>query len=565
MKSKFRITNVSSLVIIMMLGLAVIITTVNLVTTYVEFGGNTEKMLEDYMRDMASTGGEVVHSLYKEYEDQVPQDKWTQYFENMKIEEFPSSYAYVVNLNNKNMVFHPDETKIGSPVSNSVILGLCDDVSSGKKFDKKDYVEYEFKGEIKMAAYSVVADDNYVLVISADKKDISNKVNGIFKKAFFITIVAVLIIVVFVTIVLKKLMKDLEEVKSVVEQLSHFELADNPEQTERLCRKKSEIGDIAIAVRDLKSTLRDTVTILKNNSELLASYSDELSDHSGTVSEFMVSIDSACNDIAEGATSQAHSTEEATHNAINMGELIDVSINAVDELKYVSEEVKKATYSAGDKLAGVTDSNQKVTDVTEKIGISISETSKSAEAIRSAAEIITSIASQTNLLSLNASIEAARAGEAGRGFAVVASEISQLSEQSNQAAAQISEIINELISNSNRSVEDIKEAKLITEEQTERLKEAIVEFNNAKNGLDKSLKEIDKVKSTAKKLDVSKNQVLDIVQSLAAISEENAASTEETASSVTQAKDIIDEVADKANNVSSVAIQLEQDANKWIL
>ena len=137
----------------------------------------------------------------------------------------------------------------------------------------------------------------------------------------------------------------------------------------------------------------------------------------------------------------------------------------MNNLKSVSLGVKDVTDSAGDKLAEVRESNKKVTEVTEQIKTSILETSESADDIRQAADVITDIASQTNLLSLNASIEAARAGEAGRGFAVVASEISQLAEQSNQAAVEIRGIINELIDNSNRSVEDIQSAKDITEDR----------------------------------------------------------------------------------------------------
>lgn len=565
MKKRFRITNVKSLVVIMIVVISVVITAANMITAYIEFGGNINETLENYMMDMASSGSEVVQTLYKEFEGEVPAEKWSQYFGEMNIEKLPSSYAYVVDLNTTNMLFHPTADKIGQPVSNEVILNLCKSKESGKAFEKQAYVEYEFKGEIKMAAYSVAADDNYVLVISADKSDITSSVGRIMGKTFLITIICMIVALVIVIIINNRIMKDLDEVTGVVQQLGNFELSDNEEQTIRLCSKQSEIGDIAKAVRDLRECLRYTVTNLKENSEKLASYSNDLSNNSENVSDTMISIDGACNEIADGATSQAHSTEEATGAAFKMGTLIDSSIRAVDTLKTVSQDVKTATYSAGDKLSEVSESNRKVTDVTEQIKTSILETSASAENIRQAADVITDIASQTNLLALNASIEAARAGEAGRGFAVVATEISQLAEQSNQAAVEIQGIINALIDNSNKSVGDIQNAKNITEEQTARLNDAIKEFNKAKEGLDHSLVEIDRVKDSTVELDVSKNQVLDIIEALSAISEENAASTEETAAAVTQAKNIVDDVAERASNVSQVAEILEQDANKWIL
>jgi methyl-accepting chemotaxis protein len=563
MDKRFRITNVKSLVVIMLVVVAIFITASSMITAYVEFGGDINQILESYMRDMASSCGEILQSLADENNGDVPVEEMRQRFGDISIEKLPSSYAYVVDLNTKEMLYHPTSEKIGQPVANSVIQGLCDSVAAGKSFERDDYVEYVFNGSTKMAAYSVVADDNLVLVISADKSDITSSISSVMRKTYFITLIVTVIAMIVVIVINNKIMKDLDEVTGVVAQLGRFELADDEEKTERLCKKNSEIGDIARAVRDLRSTLIETVSTLKGNSEKLAGYSVELTDNSGFVSDSINNIDSACNEIAEGATNQAQSTEKATNVTAVMGNLIDLSIAAVDNLKDVSTEVKTATYTAGDKLSEVSVSNKKVTDVTEQIKKSIMETSGSAESIRQAANVITDIASQTNLLSLNASIEAARAGEAGKGFAVVASEISKLAVQSNEAAVEIQGIIDQLISNSNKSVADIQSAKNITEEQTERLMDAINEFNKAKDGLDRSIVEIDKVKNSTVELDSSKNEVIDVIQSLAAISEENAASTQETAASVTQAKSMVDNVAERANNVSEVAKFLADDAQKW--
>lgn len=565
MKKHFRITNVKSIIMVMMLTISVVVTAANALTSYLEYGKSYNETLEHYLKGLTTSSRDIVETLYEKYSDNIPDNEWKKYFSDIKVEELPSSSVYVVDVKTTNMLYHKTAEKIGQPVSNEVILGLCNDINAGKNFEKDAYVEYKFDGEKKIASYSVAVSDKYVIVISADKKDITSCVNIIIVKSVAFSLISMFIILGAAVFISTKVMKQLDEVTEVVQELGRFELNGDDEKVEQLCNRRSEIGDIAKAVRNLRDTLRRTVTNLKDNSTKLALYSGELSDHSANVSESMTNIDGACTDIAEGATSQADSTEEAMLAASKMGTLIDSSIAAVDELKVVSNEMKEATDIASDKLSEVGESNKKVIDVTQKIKVSISETSESAESIHQAANVITDIASQTTLLALNASIEAARAGEAGRGFSVVASEISQLAEQSNQAAVEIQEIINNLIDNSNQSVEDIQDAKSIIEEQTEHLKDVIDRFEVAKDGIERSLKEIENVKDSTFELDSSKNRMIDIIQGLSAISQQNAASTEETSAAVTQTKTVIEGVSERAAEVSNVASILEEDANKWKL
>ena len=159
---------------------------------------------------------------------------------------------------------------------------------------------------------------------------------------------------------------------------------------------------------------------------------------------------------------------------------------------------------------------------------------------------------------MNASIEAARAGEAGRGFAVVASEISKLADQSNNSATEIEKIINELLIESNKTVDIMEEVKGIVSEQEEKLNMTKAEFENVSRGIESSVGSVENISGRMVELDIAKNGIIDVIQSLSAISEENAAATEETSASVQELDSTVGSLSEAAKDLKVIAEQLDQ-------
>ncbi len=276
-------------------------------------------------------------------------------------------------------------------------------------------------------------------------------------------------------------------------------------------------------------------------------------------------IDLAITGIADGATNQAEDVEQTTHQITDLGNFMDDMVSNVGELDNTSAHMKDASDEAFQILNGLSASNQKTTDGINKISDLIHTTNNSVQEIKEAVSLISSIASQTNLLSLNASIEAARAGEAGKGFAVVASEIQQLADQSDKSADTIYQVITNLTENFQNTMSVMDEVVQATLEQNEKLNETQTQFNIVRGGIDQSRDKTSIIKASIEECNKVIINVNELMINLSAISEENAASTTETANSMQVLNRTINELLAESQKLLAASSALEKDMQSFIL
>lgn len=276
-------------------------------------------------------------------------------------------------------------------------------------------------------------------------------------------------------------------------------------------------------------------------------------------------VEKAISEIAQGATSQAQDTQTATENIILMGNMIEETSTEVDDLRENARIMRNAGDKAIDILNELNQINQQTKEAVFVISEQTNTTNESALKIKEATDMIADIAEETNLLSLNASIEAARAGEQGRGFAVVAAQIQKLAEQSNESARQIDGIINSLIADSEKAVDTMEEVKVVIEKQNENVINTENAFKDVKDGIDKSMKNIQEITDKTKQLDDARIKVVDVVQNLTAIAQENAASTEETSASASEVGTIVEDIANNARKLNTIAGEMEESIKMFVM
>lgn len=547
--------------IYLVIDLAVLLTGLMMIINY---SSNVKKelgtMTQHYMEDLAIAYGSTLDNEIKRSGDDsgavLKTDNLSMKLDGRGVEEVESSYIYVV-AKNGSMLYHPDGGKIGKSVENEVVKKACADLQAGEKVNN-GVVSYEFKGETKYAAIYVSTYTDFVLIVTADEAEIFEPI----KRVNFIGVLGMIIAAIVCSIIgfflANVIVKPIRQMTDLTIKISDMDFTSDA-MVDKLNKRKDEIGSMGRAISLLRVALVDVARSIKAQSDMLMSAADDLFGSATETSTTMDQVETAVNDIAQGATSQAEETQAATENVVAMGNMVEETNRVVEELVAYASKMKDAGNRAKMILGNLNQVNEKTEGYIDIIAKQTDTTNESAMKISEAASMITDIAEETNLLSLNASIEAARAGEQGRGFAVVASQIQKLAEQSNESAKQIGDIIQVLLQDSTKAVEIMDDVKSSMKEQSDYVEKTDQAFEEIQTEVNDSIRAMDCIFEKTEQMDQTRSKVIDVVQSLTAIAEENAASTEETSAAVTEVSAIVTGISEKSEELRKIAMELEEN------
>ena len=358
-------------------------------------------------------------------------------------------------------------------------------------------------------------------------------------------------------------------VKSIQASVTDLnEVADgklNFEVSEKMTARGDEVGNIARSIDSLMKKFIDIVDNLNVSTDTLTEFSDSIKTNFATINDSISNINIAVEEIANGATSQANETQSVAEQMNEMGYAVDKASDSIIILKESTEGMEtsnRAVSATLDELVKISTSTRQSIEAVQK---QTDDTNQSVTEIQNAIALISNIAGQTNLLSLNASIEAARAGEQGRGFAVVADEVRKLAEQSSESAEQINTIVQQLIDKSNSSVAAMKAVTEEMQNQYDKLNQTKEVFGNLNTEIQNVSNAVDSISGEIENINRAKNEVYSNLESLAAISEENAASTQETSATMTQLSEIVEECDKAVGQLGSISDSLEGNVKKFTL
>lgn len=429
---------------------------------------------------------------------------------------------YMINVAAATHIFDENADLMATEIENPMLLSVIDQINQNPEAPIGNLEYTDESGQECLAVYRYIPGRQWAVVLSDTKQEIYAKAAANKWMLGILCLVSFFLISILSLLIVRACTKPLKIVEDSLIRLQNLELT-KPEAIKKYIGRKNEAGQIATATDLLYTTLQEIVGTLHECTDSLNSSTGKTNEATRTLIDFVGDNCATTEQLAAGIST----TNDAITGVVN-------EISTISELVLaVEEKVKDGNAKSEELIQTARVMKEMAGSTLSETGSRIEENRLNVESAMASLQALTrindmvaqilDIASQTNLLSLNASIEAARAGEQGKGFAVVAQEIGNLATNSSETAVQIQEICGEInvnIDNVRACFDDI--ISFMEEDVSDKFKEFVTIANDYDNSVEvirKAICEIEKASAGFVSSIASIKDQMDVIQTTASENE----------------------------------------------
>ena len=445
---------------------------------------------------------------------------------------------------------------LGSPAGDVIITKV---LQNGEEyFSENVSLEGNINYGYSMPVYQNGSDGEIIgmVFVGTDKALKDAVINRILGSIVMAVIVIMLVCIAFAMKMALSMSSNIQSSILVVEELAQGNLKVWVD--EKLLARKDEIGALSKVTITLRDAMQSVIREISENAKHLSEASDVLGMAADTTNGTMTQVKDTVAMIVDNSAQQAENSKNTSAQMQIMGENITQTTQEVGVLDENAQAMQQSGRRAAETLLNLMKINDEVEHTIKEVQEQTNRTNDSVNKIYEATALITSIAEETNLLSLNASIEAARAGESGRGFAVVADQIKKLADQSNESSREIGETTQVLMEDSAKAVENMQQMQQILQNQSESMQATQNIVEEVLSGIGESMQSIGQIKSSTQRLDSSRSEVVEAVSALSEIAGNNMEGTKKTYNETEAVAGTFKQVYESAEQLRQIAEQLVQ-------
>ncbi|UOQ86393.1 methyl-accepting chemotaxis protein [Gracilibacillus salinarum] len=400
---------------------------------------------------------------------------------------------------------------------------------------------------------------DWYLVGSVSEKELTKDTAYI----FYVTIGIILLAVLLSIFIARRTVKLIAgPIATISDQMASAKNGDLTVRSQAVNRK-DEIGLLASSFNEMLENIGVMMNQTRTSANKVLEAAIELTNISQMQSQSAKEVAAASEEIASGATGLTDEAERGNTLAASIHDEVENVYQNNGIMENHAIEVLERSHEGLEKMNELVVKTKDGEQMTNALAEKVDTLKESTEQINQVMEMLTNIAQQTNLLSLNAAIEAARAGEAGKGFAVVADEIRKLSTQSKDSIDKVDEITTGIVNEVNETLQVLEAATPRFKEQVTQAEDTQLILNGVGESMSTFTNKIQDVTHSIQQLRESQEVLTSTIHQVSATAEESSAISEEVSATTEEQLKVSESLVTTSDQLKELSEELQGMMRKF--